>query len=69
MGYFETKLMLLLLYVISLEADASIQLGFFFFFQIDVFTEEVIRAGPGAVLSTLVNRFDPCLRKIANLGW
>uniref|UniRef100_A0A1J3FX43 Alpha-glucan water dikinase 2 n=1 Tax=Noccaea caerulescens TaxID=107243 RepID=A0A1J3FX43_NOCCA len=35
---------------------------------IDVFTEEVIRAGPGAVLSTLVNRFDPCLRKIANLG-
>ncbi|CAB79355.1 putative protein [Arabidopsis thaliana] len=35
---------------------------------IDVFTEEVIRAGPGAVLSTLVNRFDPSLRKIANLG-
>nr|VDC75014.1 unnamed protein product [Brassica rapa] len=35
---------------------------------IDVFTEEVVRAGPGAVLSTLVNRFDPCLRKIANLG-
>ncbi|CAA7037335.1 unnamed protein product [Microthlaspi erraticum] len=35
---------------------------------IDVFTEEVIRAGPGAVLSTLVNRFDPFLRKIANLG-
>ncbi|EOA18356.1 hypothetical protein CARUB_v10006877mg [Capsella rubella] len=35
---------------------------------IDVFTEEVIRAGPGAVLSTLVNKFDPSLRKIANLG-
>ncbi|CAN8325774.1 unnamed protein product [Cochlearia groenlandica] len=35
---------------------------------IDVFTEEVIRAGPGAVLSTLINKFDPCLRKTANLG-
>ncbi|XP_010439039.1 PREDICTED: alpha-glucan water dikinase 2-like [Camelina sativa] len=35
---------------------------------IDVFTEEVIRAGPGGVLSTLVNRFDPSLRKMANLG-
>ncbi|VVA92521.1 unnamed protein product [Arabis nemorensis] len=36
--------------------------------DIDVFTKEVIRVGPGAVLSTLVNRFDPSLRKIANLG-
>ncbi|XP_010520833.1 PREDICTED: alpha-glucan water dikinase 2 isoform X2 [Tarenaya hassleriana] len=35
---------------------------------INVFTEEVIRAGPGAALSTLINRFDPVLRKIANLG-
>lgn len=55
--------------LISLKFDIFIGLGFSVPFQIDVFTEEVIRAGPGAVLSTLVNRFDPSLRKIANLGW
>ncbi|KAJ9187005.1 hypothetical protein P3X46_002505 [Hevea brasiliensis] len=35
---------------------------------IDIFTEELIRAGSAAILSTLINRFDPILRKIANLG-
>ncbi|XVF36561.1 hypothetical protein REPUB_Repub19eG0068200 [Reevesia pubescens] len=35
---------------------------------IDTFTEELIRAGSGAVLSMLINRFDPILRKVANLG-
>lgn len=35
---------------------------------IDIFTEEVIRAGSAASLSTLLNRLDPVLRKTANLG-
>ncbi|XP_058080446.1 alpha-glucan water dikinase 2-like isoform X2 [Magnolia sinica] len=35
---------------------------------IDIFTEELIRAGSAASLSLLVNRLDPVLRKIANLG-
>lgn len=35
---------------------------------IDIFTEELIRAGSEATLSLLVNRLDPILRKIANLG-
>lgn len=35
---------------------------------ISTFTEELIRAGSSAVLSTLINRFDPSLRKVANLG-
>ncbi|XWS25405.1 hypothetical protein CRYUN_Cryun27aG0065400 [Craigia yunnanensis] len=35
---------------------------------IDTFTEELIRAGSAAVLSMLINRFDPILRKVANLG-
>ncbi|KAF5194960.1 Alpha-glucan water dikinase protein [Thalictrum thalictroides] len=35
---------------------------------IDIFTEELIRTGSAATLSLLVNRLDPILRKIANLG-
>ncbi|KAL5705472.1 alpha-glucan, water dikinase [Ranunculus cassubicifolius] len=35
---------------------------------IDIFTEELIRAGSAPTLSLLVNRLDPILRKIANLG-
>ncbi|KAK8580431.1 hypothetical protein V6N13_143528 [Hibiscus sabdariffa] len=35
---------------------------------IDTFAEELTRAGSGAVLSMLINRFDPILRKVANLG-
>lgn len=35
---------------------------------VDIFTEEIIRAGSAASLSTLVNRLDPVLRKTANLG-
>ncbi|KAF9608229.1 hypothetical protein IFM89_008184 [Coptis chinensis] len=35
---------------------------------IDIFTEELIRSGSATVLSLLVNRLDPVLRKIANLG-
>ncbi|XP_020533738.1 alpha-glucan water dikinase 2 isoform X2 [Jatropha curcas] len=35
---------------------------------IDTFTEELIRAGSAATLSMLINRFDPILRKLANLG-
>eukprot|EP00257_Ricinus_communis_P020529 XP_015579774.1 LOW QUALITY PROTEIN: alpha-glucan water dikinase 2 [Ricinus communis] len=35
---------------------------------IDMFTEELIRAGSATILSTLVNRFDPVLRKVASLG-
>nr|XP_011464043.1 PREDICTED: alpha-glucan water dikinase 1, chloroplastic isoform X2 [Fragaria vesca subsp. vesca]XP_011464044.1 PREDICTED: alpha-glucan water dikinase 1, chloroplastic isoform X2 [Fragaria vesca subsp. vesca] len=35
---------------------------------LSIFTEEVIRAGSAASLSTLVNRLDPVLRKTANLG-
>lgn len=41
----------------------------FCYYQIDIFTEEVIRAGSAAIFSTLINRFDPILRKVANLGW
>lgn len=36
--------------------------------QVEIFTEEIIRAGSAASLSTLVNRLDPVLRKTANLG-
>ncbi|XP_015957126.1 alpha-glucan water dikinase, chloroplastic [Arachis duranensis] len=35
---------------------------------VEIFTEEIIRAGSAASLSTLVNRLDPVLRKTANLG-
>ncbi|KAK8354631.1 hypothetical protein V6Z12_A05G233300 [Gossypium hirsutum] len=35
---------------------------------IDTFSEELIRAGSAAVLSMLITRFDPVLRKVANLG-
>ncbi|XP_065880881.1 alpha-glucan water dikinase 2 isoform X2 [Euphorbia lathyris] len=35
---------------------------------INIFTEELIRSGSGAILSSLINHFDPVLRKIANLG-
>ncbi|PRQ20924.1 putative alpha-glucan, water dikinase [Rosa chinensis] len=39
---------------------------------IDTFSEELLRAGSETILSTLmslINRFDPILRKVANLGW
>ncbi|GLJ13650.1 hypothetical protein SUGI_0217250 [Cryptomeria japonica] len=35
---------------------------------INIFTEEIIRAGSAASLSLLLNRLDPVLRNIANLG-
>lgn len=35
---------------------------------VTIFTEEIIRAGSAASLSALLNRLDPVLRKIANLG-
>ncbi|TKY58675.1 Alpha-glucan water dikinase [Spatholobus suberectus] len=35
---------------------------------VEIFTEEIIRAGSAASLSTLLNRLDPELRKTANLG-
>jgi alpha-glucan,water dikinase len=35
---------------------------------VSIFTEEIIRAGSAAALSSLVNRLDPVLRKTANLG-
>ncbi|KAJ4701488.1 Alpha-glucan water dikinase [Melia azedarach] len=35
---------------------------------IDNFTEELVRAGSATVLSMLINRFEPTLRKFANLG-
>ncbi|KAK8914101.1 hypothetical protein KSP39_PZI023890 [Platanthera zijinensis] len=35
---------------------------------IDIFTEEIIRAGSAASLSALLNRIDPVLRKAAHLG-
>ncbi|CAL0313184.1 unnamed protein product [Lupinus luteus] len=35
---------------------------------IEIFTEEMIRAGSAASLSTLLNRLDPVLRETANLG-
>ncbi|KAF9625316.1 hypothetical protein IFM89_021441 [Coptis chinensis] len=35
---------------------------------VNIFTEEIIRAGSVASLSSLVNRLDPVLRKTANLG-
>ncbi|CAA6665517.1 unnamed protein product [Spirodela intermedia] len=35
---------------------------------VNIFTEEIIRAGSAASLSTLLNRLDPVLRKVANLG-
>ncbi|KAF8404738.1 hypothetical protein HHK36_009627 [Tetracentron sinense] len=35
---------------------------------VDIFTEELTRAGAAASLSMLINRLDPILRKIANLG-
>lgn len=38
-------------------------------FQIDIFTEELVRAGSAAILSTLINRLDPTFRRVANLGW
>lgn len=37
-------------------------------FQVNIFTEEIIRAGTAASLSTLLNRLDPVLRKVAHLG-
>ncbi|XP_038694729.1 alpha-glucan water dikinase, chloroplastic-like isoform X4 [Tripterygium wilfordii] len=35
---------------------------------VNIFTEEIIRAGSAASLSSLLNRLDPVLRKIASLG-
>ncbi|KAF7829333.1 alpha-glucan water dikinase, chloroplastic [Senna tora] len=35
---------------------------------VEIFTEEIIRAGSAASLSSLLNRLDPVLRKTANLG-
>ncbi|CAG7899970.1 unnamed protein product [Brassica rapa] len=35
---------------------------------VSIFTEEIIRAGSAAALSSLVNRLDPVLRETANLG-
>ncbi|KAL1222830.1 Alpha-glucan water dikinase 1 [Cardamine amara subsp. amara] len=35
---------------------------------VNIFTEEIIRAGSAAALSSLVNRLDPVLRQTANLG-
>ncbi|KAG6426420.1 hypothetical protein SASPL_110643 [Salvia splendens] len=35
---------------------------------VDIFTEEIIRAGSAASLSSLLNRLDPILRNSANLG-
>lgn len=35
---------------------------------VEIFTEEIIRSGSAASLSTLLNRLDPVLRKTANLG-
>lgn len=35
---------------------------------LNIFTEEVIRGGSAASLSMLLNRLDPVLRKVANLG-
>ncbi|XP_078431016.1 pyruvate phosphate dikinase, PEP/pyruvate binding domain-containing protein [Wolffia australiana] len=35
---------------------------------VNIFTEEIIRAGSAASLSLLLNRLDPVLRKVANLG-
>ncbi|KAJ4974404.1 hypothetical protein NE237_007578 [Protea cynaroides] len=35
---------------------------------VEIFTEEIIRAGSAASLSQLLNRLDPVLRKTANLG-
>ncbi|XP_071716394.1 alpha-glucan water dikinase, chloroplastic-like isoform X2 [Rutidosis leptorrhynchoides] len=35
---------------------------------VSIFTEEMIRAGSAAPLSSLVNRLDPILRSVANLG-
>ncbi|MFS7898881.1 putative alpha-glucan, water dikinase [Helianthus anomalus] len=40
----------------------------FEFLQVSIFTEEMIRAGSAASLSSLVNRLDPILRNVANLG-
>ncbi len=36
--------------------------------QIDIFTEEMIRAGSAASLSQLLNRLDPVIRKEAHMG-
>lgn len=36
--------------------------------QASIFTEEIIRAGSAASLSTLLNRLDPVLRRVAHLG-
>lgn len=36
--------------------------------QVSIFTEEIIRAGSAASLSTLLNRLDPVLRRVAHLG-
>ena len=36
--------------------------------QVNIFTEDIIRAGSAASLSSLLNRLDPVLRKTANLG-
>ncbi|XP_021304642.1 alpha-glucan water dikinase, chloroplastic isoform X2 [Sorghum bicolor] len=35
---------------------------------VNIFTEEIIRGGSAATLSALLNRFDPVLRNVANLG-
>lgn len=43
-------------------------LSLFCFLQVNIFTEEIIRAGSAASLSSLLNRLDPVLRKTAHLG-
>ncbi|XP_030934954.1 alpha-glucan water dikinase 2 isoform X1 [Quercus lobata] len=35
---------------------------------IDIFTEELVRAGSAAILSSLIKHFDPIVRKFANVG-
>lgn len=35
---------------------------------IDIFTEELVRAGSAAILSSLIKHFDPIVRKVANVG-
>jgi alpha-glucan,water dikinase len=38
------------------------------FWQVNIFTEEIIRGGSAATLSALLNRIDPVLRNVAQLG-
>lgn len=40
----------------------------FYSLQVNIFTEEIIRAGSAASVSSLLNRLDPILRQTAHLG-